>query len=75
MPLLAVHEPVRQRRHCDCANDQHPTDVLTALLPDEDAQHDPAHAEDGEHGAHDVDPTGTGVGTRARCRSRPGRSR
>ena len=36
-------------------------DRLAALLPDEDAEHDAAHAEDGEHRADDVDVARAGV--------------
>ena len=38
-----------------------PTDSA-AFLPGEDAEHDAAHAEDGEHRADDVDAAFSGVG-------------
>ena len=37
------------------------SDVLSALLPDQDGQHDATHAEDGEDGAHDIEGSGSGV--------------
>ena len=63
LPLpLAPHEPVDQRRHGDRADRQERTDGFAAFLPDQDAQHDAAHAQDGEDRADHVDAPGPGVG-------------
>jgi hypothetical protein len=53
---------VDQPPHRDRADEQERTDGGAALLPHQDAQHDPAHPGDGEDGAHDVDVAGPGVG-------------
>ena len=59
---LALDEPVGERREGDRAHGDDETDELAAFLPDEDPQHDPAHAHDGQDGAHHVDLAGPRVG-------------
>ena len=56
--------PQRARRRAPPADDADRQEQhrLAALLPHEDAQHDATHADDGQHGADDVDPAGPGVG-------------
>ena len=59
---LAPDEPPGQRdqRHGPDRHEQ--ADELAALLPDQDPEHDAAHADDGQDRADDVDLAGAGVG-------------
>ena len=66
---LALDEPPRERAERDEADGEQRDDGAAALLPDEDAEHDAAHAERGEDRADDVDASVAGV------RARRGRSR
>ena len=52
---LPAHEPVREPGEGDGADRQEQADGFAALLPDEDAQHQAAHAEDRQNGADEVD--------------------
>ena len=52
---LAPHEPPGQQRERDGAERHEQSDELAAFLPDEDAEHDAAHADDGEDRADHVD--------------------
>ena len=52
---LAPPEPPRERPEPDRAGCEQRADRFAALLPDENAEHDSAHAEDGQDGADDVD--------------------
>ena len=58
---LALHEPPREQRERDGAERDEQADGLAAFLPDEDAEDDAAHADDGERGADQVDVAGSGV--------------
>ena len=58
---LAPHEPAGERPERDEADRDQDADVLAALLPDEDAEHDAAHADGREHRADDVDVARPGV--------------
>ena len=53
--LLAAAQPPREPDHRDDPEADQQADVLAALLPDQDAEDDAAHADDGEHGAAPVD--------------------
>ena len=52
-------QPVDQAGQRDRADAQERADGLAALLPDQDAEHDAAHADDGQDRADDVDLRGT----------------
>ena len=58
---LAFDEPPRQQRERDRADRHEQHDRLAAFLPHEDAEHDAAHADDGQHGTDRVDVARTGV--------------
>ena len=58
---LAFDEPPGQQRERDRAERHEQADRLAAFLPDEDAEHDAAHADDGQHGADRVDLARSGV--------------
>ena len=58
---LAPHEPPGQRDQGDRPDRHEQDDELPALLPDQDAEHDAAHADDRQHRADDVDLAGPGV--------------
>jgi hypothetical protein len=47
-------EPVHQGCHRGCSDREQSPDELAAGLPDQDADHEPAHAHNGEDGAHHV---------------------
>jgi hypothetical protein len=51
---LAPDEPPDQRRHGDHAERQERGHGLSPLLPHQDAEHDAAHAQDGQDGADHV---------------------
>ena len=53
---LAPHQPPHERAESDDADRDQRSDRLAALLPDEDPEHDTAHAERGEDRADDVEP-------------------
>jgi len=57
---LAPAQPPDQASHRRDASDDQGADRLAALLPDEDAEDDPAHADDRERGADGVDGTDAG---------------
>ena len=59
---LAPDQPAGQRPERDEADRDQDADELPALLPDEDADHDAAHAGRRQHGADDVDAPRAGVG-------------
>ena len=59
---LAPDEPVGEGGERDGADGHQEADELAALLPDEDAEHDAAHADDGQDGADQVDLARSGVG-------------
>jgi hypothetical protein len=52
---FAPDEPPGQHRERHGPDRHQQADVLAALLPDQDPQHDAAHADDGQDGADDVD--------------------
>ena len=52
---LATDNPGGKTKERDSAADQNRQHILSALLPDQDAEHDAAHAQDGEEPTHDVD--------------------
>ena len=58
---LAPDQPVGERREGEDADRDERSDPLAALLPDEDAQHDAAHAQNGEDRADGVDAPWPGV--------------
>ena len=62
---LALAQPPGERAERDDADGDQRAHRLAALLPDEDAEHDAAHAERGEDRADDVDAAGR------RCTGRP----
>ena len=55
-------EPEDQPGQCDGTDRQERCDGFAPFLPYQDAEHDAAHAQDGEHGADHVDPPWSGVG-------------
>ncbi len=59
---LAAYEPVRQCDQSEEAGHDERPHRLAALLPDQDAQDDAAHAHDGEDGADHVDVARSRVG-------------
>ena len=59
---LRANEPVGERGEGDGADGDEEADVATALLPHEDAEHDAAHADDGQNRADQVDLSRSGVG-------------
>ena len=59
---LAADEPPGQRAERDGPDRHEQDDVLAALLPHQDAEHDAAHAHDRQHRADDVDAARPGVG-------------
>ena len=59
---LATHQPVGERRHRGSPDDEQGADCLAALLPHEDAEHDPAHAHHRERGTDEVDAARPRVG-------------
>ena len=63
LPLaLAPREPEDQPRHGNGTDRQERADGFAAFLPHQDAEHDPAHAQDGEHRADGVNTPGPCVG-------------
>ena len=58
---LAPAQPERQSDERQHADREDGTDVLPALLPDQDGQHDAAHAEDGEDGGPGIEGSRAGV--------------
>ncbi len=58
---LAPHEPAGERPEGEQADRDQDADELAALLPDEDADHDAAHADGRQHRADDVDAARAGV--------------
>ena len=58
---LAFDEPPGQQRERDRAERHEQQDRLAAFLPHEDAEHDAAHADDGQHGTDRVDVARSGV--------------
>ena len=58
---LAAGQPVRERAHRDHADGQQRDDGLTTLLPYQDAEHDPAHAQHREARADRIDTARSGV--------------
>jgi hypothetical protein len=52
---LATHEPPRQDRESDGSDRDCQADVGASLLPNEDAENDPAHPDDREDRADNVD--------------------
>ena len=59
---MTVHQPIGERRQRHGSDQQQRADPLAAFLPHQDAEHDAAHAEDGEDGTHGVDATRSGIG-------------
>ena len=73
---LALPEPPGERAEADDADREQRADRRAALLPDQDPEHDAAHAEDGEDRAHDVDLRASPcTARRGRAGSRRARSR
>ncbi len=52
---LSAAEPPDERDRADSAHREENADPLAALLPDEDAEHQQGHREDGEHRSHEID--------------------
>ena len=50
----ATNQPEGKASERNCAADQNRQHVLAALLPDQDAEHDAAHTEDGQERTHDI---------------------
>ena len=59
--FLRLHEPPGEAGHRDDPEPDQQCDVLAALLPHQDAEHDAAHADDRQHRAAPVDDSGAGV--------------
>ena len=59
---LATDEPVREERQRNGSNRHQQADRLAAFLPDEDPEHEAAHAEHGKDGSDEVDLPRPGVG-------------
>ena len=51
---FATDKPAGKTSERDCAADQDRQHILSALLPDQNAEHDAAHAQDREERTHDV---------------------
>ena len=59
---FAPHEPVAEAASPTAPDRQEAPDGLAALLPDQDPEHDAAHADDREDGPDEVDAAVAGVG-------------
>ena len=59
---LALGQPAGQQEQGHDPDQHQQADVLPALLPHQDAEHDATHAEHGQDGADDVDLARAGVG-------------
>ena len=57
---MAAHQPPGEQSEADRTDGDQRDDRFTALLPDEDAEHDAAHADDRQDGPDDVDATVAG---------------
>ena len=58
---LRFDQPASQQRQRNRTERHDQADPLAAFLPDEDSEHDAAHADDGQHRTHRIDVTWPGV--------------